>query len=178
MNMSSKIVIGVLAVAVLGVGFFLVMSNVLKAPADSGIVTPPADQMPMPPASNDGNNGPAGGGGLNVTIPAQGEDSVRKEPVGVPAKEFSMTAYYDAEGKHFSLKEINVKKGDLVRVKVTNTKGMHDFSLDEYGIRQNLPLNQEVVVEFTADKTGEFIYYCSMPGHRAGGQWGTLRVTE
>jgi heme/copper-type cytochrome/quinol oxidase subunit 2 len=94
------------------------------------------------------------------------------------AKEFSMTSYYDETGKWFSLKEIDVKKGDKVRIKVTNTKGTHDFNIDEYGIKQMTPLNEETVIEFTADKAGEFKYYCSMPGHRAAGQEGTLKVTE
>jgi len=95
-----------------------------------------------------------------------------------PVKEFSMTAYYDAQGKWFSLKEMSVKKGDHVRVKVTNTAGMHDFSIDEFGIREELPLNREFVVDFVADQVGSFQYYCSYPGHRAGGQWGTLTVSE
>jgi len=93
-----------------------------------------------------------------------------------PAKEFSTTAYYDEAGVWFSLKEMRVKKGDLVRVHATNTKGMHDFTIDEFGIKKELPLNEEVTFEFTADKTGEFIFYCSKPGHRAKGQWGTLIV--
>jgi heme/copper-type cytochrome/quinol oxidase subunit 2 len=93
-------------------------------------------------------------------------------------KEFTMTAYYDNKGKWYSVDKIDVKKGDTVRVKITNTAGMHDFVIDEYGVKKDLPLNQEVVVEFTADKVGAFEYYCSMPGHRAGGQWGTLTVTE
>lgn len=93
-----------------------------------------------------------------------------------PAKEFTTTAYYDETGVWFSLKEMRVKKGDLVRVHATNTKGMHDFTIDEFGIRKELPLNEEVTFEFTADKTGEFVFYCSKPGHRAKGQWGTLIV--
>lgn len=93
-----------------------------------------------------------------------------------PAKEFSTTAYYDETGVWFSLKEMRVKKGDLVRVHATNTKGMHDFVIDEFGIKKELPLNEEVTFEFTADKTGEFVFYCSKPGHRAKGQWGTLIV--
>jgi heme/copper-type cytochrome/quinol oxidase subunit 2 len=92
------------------------------------------------------------------------------------AKEFSTTAYYDETGVWFSLKEMRVKKGDLVRVHATNTKGMHDFVIDEFGIKKELPLNEEVTFEFTADKTGEFVFYCSKPGHRAKGQWGTLIV--
>ncbi len=95
-------------------------------------------------------------------------------------KEFTMTAYYDPALKKpiFSLPEMNVKKGDKVKVKITNTLGMHDFVIDEFTVAKELPLNQEVIVEFTADKAGEFVYYCSKPGHRAGGQWGTLKVTE
>ncbi len=93
-----------------------------------------------------------------------------------PAKEFSTTAYYDETGVWFSLKEMRVKKGDLVRVHATNTKGMHDFVIDEFGIKKELPLNEEVTFEFTTDKTGEFVFYCSKPGHRAKGQWGTLIV--
>ena len=93
-------------------------------------------------------------------------------------KEFTMTSFYDDAGTWFSLKEINVNKGDIVRIKVTNIKGTHDFTLDEYGIKKMTPLNEEVVIEFTADKVGEFIYYCSVQGHRQKGQWGTLTVTE
>ena len=99
-------------------------------------------------------------------------------PIADAVKEFSMTSYYDADGKWFSLKEISVKKGDRVRIKVTNTKGTHDFAIDEYGIKEMTPLDKETVIEFTADKAGEFTYYCSMPGHRQGGQFGTLIVKE
>lgn len=95
-------------------------------------------------------------------------------------KEFTMTSYYDPVGQkpHFSVPEIAVKKGDTVRIKVTNTFGMHNFKIDEFNVFANTPLNEEVIVEFVADKTGEFVYYCAMPGHRAAGQFGTLRVTE
>ena len=99
-----------------------------------------------------------------------------KEDTSAPVKEFVMTSFYDNTGIWFSLKEISVNKGDIVRIKVTNIKGTHDFTLDEYGIKKMTPLNEEVVIEFTADKAGEFIYYCSVLGHRQKGQWGTLKV--
>ena len=95
-----------------------------------------------------------------------------------PVKEFSMTSYYDDAGKWFSLKEIRVNKGDRVRIKVTNIKGTHDFTIDEYGIKKMTPLNEETIIEFTADKVGDFVYYCSVPGHRQAGQFGTLIVNE
>ena len=65
-----------------------------------------------------------------------------------------------------------------MRIKVTVTKGMHDFNIDEFNVHVKTPLNEQTAVEFTADKAGKFIYYCSMPGHRANGHWGTLTVTE
>ncbi|MDP1729563.1 MAG: cupredoxin domain-containing protein [archaeon] len=95
-----------------------------------------------------------------------------------PVKEFTMTSFYDNTGIWFSLKEIKVNKGDLVRLKVTNIKGTHDFTIDEYGIKKRTPLNEEVIIEFIADKEGSFEYYCSVTGHRQKGQWGTLRVLE
>lgn len=99
-----------------------------------------------------------------------------------PVKEFTITSFFEmVDGNpapQFSLKEIVVNKGDKVRIKVTNTKGTHDFTLNEYNIFEETPLDQEVVIEFTADKAGEFFYYCSKPNHRALGQWGTLKVLE
>lgn len=103
-------------------------------------------------------------------------DNIVKDNTQV--KEFEMTSFYDETGVWFSLKEISVNKGDIVRIKVTNIKGNHDFVIDEYDIKEITPLNEEVIIEFTADKAGEFIYYCSVPGHREKGQWGTLKVIE
>lgn len=55
----------------------------------------------------------------------------------------------------------------------------HDFVIDEYKVYAETPLNEEVVVEFVANRAGEFVYYyCAKPGHRQAGQWGTLKVIE
>ena len=119
----------------------------------------------------------------NTISNAQNNNAAEVAPV-VPenkeaaVKEFVMTSFYDNTGIWFSLKEMSDNKGDIVRIKVTNIKGTHDFVIDEYGIRELTPLNQEVVIEFTADKAGEFIYYCSVNGHRQKGQWGTLKVLD
>ncbi len=97
-------------------------------------------------------------------------------------KEFSMNSWMESvDGKmsaHFSLAEMIVKKGDTVRVKVKNTKGTHDFKIDEFGVALETPEGQEVMVEFIADKVGDFEYYCSKWNHRDIGQKGVLRVSE
>ena len=93
-------------------------------------------------------------------------------------KEFKINSFYDDTGVWVSLKEIIIKKGDIVKIEVTNIKGIHDFVIDEYNISQETPLNVPTTIQFKADKVGEFIYYCSKPGHRQKGQWGTLKVVE
>lgn len=105
-------------------------------------------------------------------------NAIKEDTSAAPVKEFVIKSFYDDKGIWFSLKEVSVNKGDIVRIKVTNIKGNHDFVIDEYNIKKITPLNEEVVIEFTADKPGEFIYYCSVSGHRQKGQWGTLKVIE
>jgi heme/copper-type cytochrome/quinol oxidase subunit 2 len=151
--MGKIIVAAVIVIA--GVAFFVMRGD--KASAPSAPQKQPVEQTKP------------------VTTPAA---VITPETAQGAVKEFSMTSYFDADGKWFSLKEISVKKGDTVRIKVTNTKGTHDFNIDEYSIKQMTPLDVETVIEFVADKAGVFEYYCSMPGHRAGGQVGTLKVTE
>lgn len=97
-----------------------------------------------------------------------------------PVKEFTMQSFTEViDGKYYpqySLKNITVNKGDLVRIKITVTKGMHDFKIDEFNVYADTQLNKTATVEFVADKAGEFTYYCTKPGHRALGHWGTLKV--
>lgn len=99
-----------------------------------------------------------------------------------PAKEFTMTSFVEFVGDkpkpQFSLKEITVKRGDLVRLKITVTSGNHDLKIDEFNVYADTKPNEEMTIEFIADKTGEFIYYCTKPGHRENGHWGTLKVIE
>jgi len=98
------------------------------------------------------------------------------------AREFVMTSFVEMiDGKpapRFSMKSIDVKKGEKIRIRVTNTAGDHNINLDEFNIHEETPLNEEAVIEFTADKTGDFEYYCSKTGHRASGHLGTLHITE
>ncbi len=97
-----------------------------------------------------------------------------------PVKEFAMDSFTVVkDGKYFpqySLKVITVDKGDLVRLKITTTSGMHNINIDEFNVHSETPINETTVIEFVADKSGDFIYYCSKPGHRQNGHWGTLKV--
>ena len=70
-----------------------------------------------------------------------------------------------------------VKKGEKVRLLVTSTDVVHGIMIREFGVNEKLPPGKEVVIEFTADKTGTFTIHCSIfcgPGH--GKMHGSLVV--
>ncbi|MAG20347.1 cytochrome C oxidase subunit II [archaeon] len=88
-------------------------------------------------------------------------------------KEFVMTA------KQFDFVpgRITVNKGDRVRLKITSVDVKHGFSLSEFGINRDLEVDKQEVIEFVADKVGEFKFRCSVfcgSGH--GGMEGVLIV--
>lgn len=77
----------------------------------------------------------------------------------------------------YDLKEIKVKKGDKVRINFVNDEGYHDWVLDEFKVAtQKYNAGGKETVEFVADKTGTFEYYCSVGKHREMGMKGNLIV--
>lgn len=77
----------------------------------------------------------------------------------------------------FSQNEIRVKKGDTVKVKLTAAEGFHDWVVDEFNAAtQQVGTGATTEVQFVANKTGTFEYYCSVGSHRAMGMKGKLIV--
>ena len=77
----------------------------------------------------------------------------------------------------FSVTEMRVKVGDTVRINFTNGQGTHDWVIDEFNARTSiLETGKSQTIEFVADKTGTFEYYCSVGNHRAMGMVGKLIV--
>jgi signal peptidase I len=71
-----------------------------------------------------------------------------------------------------------VNEGDRVNLRIVNEGNTpHNFIIDELGVESDI-INpgDSAVVEFTADKVGQFIYYCSIPEHREQGMWGEIMV--
>jgi len=78
---------------------------------------------------------------------------------------------------YFSPKEISVNKGDKVKIVFKNVEGVHDWVVDEFNARTKIIKTGETdEVEFIADKTGSFEYYCSVGTHRQQGMVGVLKV--
>lgn len=85
----------------------------------------------------------------------------------------------DAGSFYYSVKTINVKKGQKVKIIMTSKDMMHNLNIDELNV--HLPITkagETNTVEFTADKVGTFEYYCSVGQHRKLGQVGKITVTE
>jgi len=88
-------------------------------------------------------------------------------------KTFNITA----RNFFYSTKEIRVKKGDKVKIVLFNQEGFHNWVIDEFQVAtQIINANQTATVEFTANKTGIFEYYCSVDSHRQMGMVGKLIV--
>lgn len=74
---------------------------------------------------------------------------------------------------------IRVKKGEKVKLTLNSVSMMHDFNIDELGVKVPITKSGDsATVEFTPNMVGEFEFYCSVGEHRQMGQVGKLIVTE
>jgi len=128
---------------------------------------------------SDNGNGPDNSPKLQVSPTAT--------PIGTPVENGAdgkgtvqeTTREFIVEGTPFafSIKEMSVDQGDTVRVTFRNKVGFHDWVIDEFNARtKQLQAGQEQTIEFVANKTGTFEYYCSVGNHRQQGMVGKLIV--
>lgn len=107
--------------------------------------------------------------------------SVSKTPIATVTATPAASAVktFNVTGKSFSFSptEIKVKKGDTVKIVFKNDQGSHDWVIDEFKARTKvLSGGQTETIQFVADKTGTFEYYCSVGTHRQMGMKGKLIV--
>ena len=72
-----------------------------------------------------------------------------------------------------------VHEGETIQVNLINGEGAeHDIVLDQYAARSAHVVGKGAssTLAFNADKTGDFAYYCSIPGHREAGMAGRVQV--
>lgn len=69
--------------------------------------------------------------------------------------------------------DINAKVGDTVTIILKAVEEIaHDFIIDEFDVKTPLvassgEFEQETSISFSITQSGEFAYYCAVPGHRA-----------
>ena len=169
LNQGSKkkylVLVVLLAVAVIGVSAYFLMSPRV---ADEPNLPRGEDQATVTPVSTVG--APA------APAPSVGTSPMPSTPPGAdnPAiKTFTVVGSSFA----FSPAEIRVKRGDRVKIVFQNSGGMHDWVIDEFSARTPIiQSGKSAEVEFVANKTGTFQYYCSVGSHRAMGMVGNLIV--
>lgn len=172
--MQNTIIAIVLALVVLGGGYYYFMGQTAPAPTEeTATETTTETGMPVPEAGNEG------------TVEMEVSSSTTSTETGAPAAT-TTAATSAAAAKTFTIEgskmkfvpaTMKVKKGDTVKVTFKNVDGFHDFVIDEFKVKTkqfNSP--GEEVVEFVADKAGTFEYYCSVGEHRKMGMKGTLTV--
>jgi hypothetical protein len=76
------------------------------------------------------------------------------------------------EGRPFPKEASNVlrvKQGEFITLRLSSMDVVHGFSIPEYNISEIINPGETIVVEFSADRTGEFEFYCTArscgPGH-------------
>jgi len=62
----------------------------------------------------------------------------------------------------FAPQSITVQLGETIRLEITSIDVQHGFSFPEFKINEVLNPNQTVIVEFTPDKTGSHLFFCSV----------------
>jgi len=78
-------------------------------------------------------------------------NSVKNTPIQTgEIKEFKVEAYRFG----YTPDNIIVNRGDRVRITIVNTDTLHGIKIPEIGV------SGDDVVEFVADKSGKFIWYC------------------
>lgn len=80
------------------------------------------------------------------------QNSLDVEPGDVVVREFEL----NATRFEYSPDTVLVNKGDLVRIKINNIDTMHGIRIPSYGVRD------ENFVEFIANKSGEFDFFCTV----------------
>ncbi len=111
--------------------------------------------------------------GSNAAVPQTGNitgkvvSSASSDPITSqgPVKEFTMVAKQWA----FEPDTITVKKGDHVKLTISDIDVAHGFGLPDFNVDVFLTPGTKTIVEFDADKVGTFTFFCSVRcgrGHR------------
>lgn len=153
----------VLVVIILIIGFLWLKGKETETPMSD------PSYLPSPTATNPDSTAK----GIITTAPAPTIISPTPNATTATVKEFTVF------GNNFSFTPdaIEVKKGDTVKVTFRDVSGSHNWKLEEFNVAiEQLKAGESGMIEFVADKTGSFEYYCSIGNHRAMGMKGTLTV--
>jgi plastocyanin len=111
--------------------------------------------------------GACGGGGGD----GGGDDSAPSNTPIKGAPEVSVVA----DNLKFDPDELTVQAGDF-NIELTSEDQFHDLEIEDVPGLVEASSGETEVSGFTIDDPGEYTFFCTVPGHRAGGMEGTLTV--
>ncbi len=92
--------------------------------------------------------------------PKEDQTKSKVKEFTIVAKQFQFDIT-DSDGNTV-VNKMEVNKGDAVKLTITSSDVTHGFALNEFGINEVLNAGDTVAVEFVADKTGSFGFFCSV----------------
>lgn len=99
--------------------------------------------------------------GTDATVDVDVDDSVNA-PVNANVAVSARTIKVTAKSWSFDPAEIRVKAGEKIRLEVASVDVTHGLAIPAFDINKPLEPGKTVIVEFTADKKGEFSFFCSV----------------
>lgn len=75
--------------------------------------------------------------------------------------------------------DLEVQSGDLVSVKIESSDGIpHDFAIPDLNVQSQLVTGKDASTDlvFEIEEKGNFLYFCTVPGHRQAGMEGRLII--
>lgn len=165
------IVIVILVIAVAGEYFYF---HHKYSSASQAMMAPGGNHQMM---MRSGKGMPGGMSMVAVTPPPVSDQQTQQLTEGTDKSTTKKTFNITGGNFYFVPNKITVNKGDEVTFVMTNAGGVHNINIDALGVKSStIKTGEATSVTFTASKTGSFEYYCSIPGHKAKGMWGTLTV--
>ncbi len=168
-------IIGVLIIVCIVEGFWIVRERNAKIALAMGMTT---QKQGMQKEMGNGKKPPMGAMTMTAVTPPPASDQQTQQLIeGTSTTSTQKTFNITGGDFYFVPNKITVNKGDSVTFNFTNGGGVHNLKIDELGV--NMPTStsgQTETATFTASKTGSFVFYCAIPGHREKGMWGTLIV--
>lgn len=101
-----------------------------------------------------------------------------EEPIGEKAPAAIKEITVIGTDFSFNPSNITLKAGEKAKITFKNNGDtIHNFILEGLGLgTKTIPAGQTDVLEFFAPESGVYSFLCSVPGHRAAGMEGTLKV--
>lgn len=113
---------------------------------------------------------------LAVACGGSGEGS-KTPTVKVSPIVITGTVSMEADDFSFDPHKLATDMGKTVTVKIKNGgKTQHTFTINEFNVDQTLRPDEEKIITFTPDRSGDFTFYCRF--HRNLGMSGSLSVVS